>query len=335
MKGQGGGVTSVLGVGIEGATIAVAPVDREGGQLAPALVATCRTADQAAFLAGLQTALRRSLAQFAEHRPGALGVTWPGTVDAGRSVVIATPNLPVADAPLRARLEKALGLPVVLENHADAAVRAEATVGAAAGLQHVVLIALGTGVGGGLWLNGRAYRGANGGAGELGHIIVRAGGLPCLCGSHGCLEVYASGRALVRYAAARAGDPGVDTSGELAVLQEKGKLTGAAVGRLALAGDKAAVDAVHELSRWLGAGLVSITNSFDPEMVVVGGGLGDLGELLLAPARDMVRKLAMPPGRDKVRVESAMLGERAGMIGGALTAWQELGETRRRAGSEG
>ena len=149
---------------------------------------------------------------------------------------------------------RALGLPVVLENDVNAAVRAEATLGAAAGLRHVVMLTLGTGVGGGLWLDGRVYRGANGGAGELGHIIVRAGGLPCPCGSHGCLEVYTSGRALVRYAAARAGDPEADPSGELTALQEQGRLTGGAVTRLALAGDKAALDAVNELARWLGVG---------------------------------------------------------------------------------
>ncbi len=119
---------------------------------------------------------------------------------------MASPNLPLEDAPLSFALEKALGLPVVLENDVNAAVRAEATIGAAAGLRDVVMLTLGTGVGGGLWLDGHVYRGANGGAAELGHIIVRAGGLPCPCGSRGCLEMYTSGRALVRYAAARAGD---------------------------------------------------------------------------------------------------------------------------------
>jgi glucokinase len=144
---------------------------------------------------------------------------------------------------------------------------------------------------------------------------------------HGCLEVYASGRALVRYAAARAGGRDTDPSGELTALQEQGRLTGGAISRLALAGDKAALEAVNELARWLGMGLVNLTNAFDPEMIVVGGGVGALGELLLAPARDIVRKLALPPGRDLVQVAAARLGNRAGLVGGALAAWHVLGQT--------
>jgi len=318
---------SVLGVDVGGTKVAMAPVDRAGNQLAPVLVDASRTEDQAAVLAGLETSLKHALSEFERFEPKAFGLAWAGTVDSQRGIVVASPNLPLQNVPLAFLLEKALGLPVVLENDVNAAVRAEATVGAAAGLRHVVMLALGTGVGGGLWLDGRVYQGANGGAAELGHMIVRAGGLPCPCGSHGCLEVYTSGRALVRYAAARAGDPALDPSGELTALQEQGRLTGAAVTRLAAAGDRAALDAVHELARWLGAGLVSVTNVFDPDMIVVGGGVSDLGELLLAPARDAVRKLAMRPGRDKVRVEVAHLGNRAGLVGGALTAWHVLGDT--------
>jgi glucokinase len=320
-------MTSVLGVDVGGTKVAVGPVDRDGAELAPFLVEPTRTEDQASFLAGLEGSLKRALAAFERFEPKAFGLACAGTVDTERGLVVASPNLPLVRAPLGFMLEKALGMPVVLENDVNAAVRAEATIGAAAGLRHVVMLALGTGVGGGIWLDGRVYRGANGGGGELGHIIVRAGGLPCPCGSHGCLEAYASGRALVRYAAARAGDPKADPSGELTALQEQGRLTGGAVAKLAMAGDKAALDAVNELGRWLGVGLVSVTNIFDPEMIVVGGGVGALGELLLSPARDTVRKLALPPGRDSVRIVGARLGNRAGLVGGALTAWQSLGET--------
>lgn len=319
-------MTSVLGVDVGGTKVAAAPVDRDGNQLAETFVEPTRTESLAGFLTGMEASLKRALAEFAMYEPVALGLACAGTVDSERGVVVASPNLPLSDVPLAALLEKPLGLTVVLENDANAAVRAEATVGVAAGLRHVVMLALGTGVGGGLWLDGRVYRGANGGAAELGHLIVRAGGLPCPCGSHGCLEMYASGRALVRYAAARAGDAAADPSGDLTALQEQGQLTGGAVTRLARAGDKAALEAVHELARWLGVGLVSVTNAFDPEMIVVGGGVSDLGELLIAPARDAVRKVAMPPGRERVRIEAAILGNRAGLAGAALTAWEFLGE---------
>ena len=318
---------SVIGVDVGGTKVAMGPVDRDGTELAATLVEPTRTEDQASFLAGLEESLRHALVVFARFEPRAFGLACAGTIDSERGVVMASPNLPLEDAPLSFALEKALGLPVVLENDVNAAVRAEATIGAAAGLRDVVMLTLGTGVGGGLWLDGHVYRGANGGAAELGHIIVRAGGLPCPCGSRGCLEMYTSGRALVRYAAARAGDANKDPSGELTALQEQGRLTGGAVSRLAMAGDKAALDAVGELARWLGVGLVNMTNAFDPEMIVVGGGVGALGELLLTPARELVRKLAIPPGRHGVRIAGARLGNRAGLVGGALTAWQWLGET--------
>lgn len=320
-------MTSVLGVDVGGTKVAMGPVGQDGTELASTLVERTSTEDEASFLAGLEASLRRALTHFERFEPKAFGLACAGTVDTERGVVVASPNLPLADAPVASALEKALGFPVVLENDVNAAVRAEATMGAAAGLRDVVMLTLGTGVGGGLWLDGHVYRGANGGAAELGHIIVRAGGLPCLCGSRGCLEMYTSGRALVRYAAARAGDPKTDPSGELTALQEQGRLTGGAVARLAMAGDKAALDAVNELAHWLGVGLVNMTNAFDPEMIVVGGGVGALGELLLSPARELVRKLAIPPGRDGVRIAAARLGNRAGLVGGALTAWQALGET--------
>jgi glucokinase len=320
-------MSSVLGVDIGGTKVAIGPVGRDGTEFAPTLVEPTCTADQASFLVGLEASMRRALAAFERFEPKAFGLACAGTVDSARGVVMASPNLPLVEVPLASTLETALGLPVVLENDVNAAVHAEATIGAAVGLRHVVMLTLGTGVGGGLWLDGRVYRGANGGAAELGHVIVRAGGLPCPCGSRGCLEVYTSGRALVRYAAARASDPKADPSGELTALQEQGRLTGGAVARLAMAGDKAALDAVNELAHWLGVGLVNMTNAFDPEMIVVGGGVGALGELLLAPAREVVRKTAIPPGRASVQIAAAMLGNRAGLVGGALTAWHTLGET--------
>jgi glucokinase len=319
-------MTSVLGVDVGGTKVAVAPVDRDGKELAPALVEPTCAEDQAAFLAGLEATLKHALVEFADFEPRAFGVACAGTVDPEQGVVFASPNLPLEDVPLARILRNALGVPLFLDNDVNGAIRAEATIGVAAGLRHVVMLTLGTGVGGGLWLDGRVYRGASGGAGELGHIIIRAGGLPCPCGSHGCLEAYTSGRSLVRYAAARAGGKTTDPSGELTALQEQGRLTGGAVTRLARAGDVAALGAVHELARWLGVGLVSMINVFDPEMIVVGGGVGDLGELLLVPAREFMRKLALPPGRDRAQVASASLGNHAGLVGGALAAWEALAE---------
>jgi glucokinase len=317
-------MTSVLGLDVGGTKTAVGPVDRTGLRLAAPLVEPTKTRDSRSFLNGLVSTLRHALSQFAAFSPQAVGVACAGTIDSERGRVVTSPNLPVEDFPLAAHLEEALHLPVYLENDVNAAVWAEVALGAAAGLRDVVMLTLGTGVGGGLWLGGRLYRGAGGGAGELGHMVVRAGGLPCACGGHGCLEVYTSGRALVRYAAARAGEPGFDRGGVLAKLQEEGRLTGPAVAKLAAEGHPGALAAVAELSRWLGVGLINLTDIFDPEMIVVGGGVSELGELVLGPARELVRRHALPPGRDRARVTVAQLGNEAGLVGGALSAWERL-----------
>ena len=313
---------SVLGVDVGGTKVAAGPVSRAGVQLAPPLLDSSRAVDTASFLSALETSLRRALVEFDRFGPQAIGLACAGTIDSRRGVVVASPNLPLRDVPLAQILEEALKVPVMLENDGNAAVLGEAAVGAAAGLRHVVMLTLGTGVGGGLLLDGRVYRGAGGGAGELGHTIVQADGRPCLCGGRGCLEMYASGPALAGYATARAGHPRMDPKGALLALRERGRLTGGVVARLAREGHAGALEAVRELAGWLGVGLVNVTNTFDPEIIVVGGGVGELGELLLEPARDFLQKNAMAPGRDQVKVASAVLGNKAGLVGGALTAWE-------------
>ncbi len=315
------GMISVLGVDVGGTKVAAGPVDAAGRQLASPLVERSRTESTGAFLEGLEATLRRALAQFADFAPRAVGLACAGTVDAGRGVVVSSPNLPLTDVHLAEILHRTLGMPVVLENDANAAVLGETVAGAGVGLRHVVMLTLGTGVGGGLLLDGRVYHGADGGAGELGHTVVQSEGLPCRCGNRGCLEMYASGSAFVRYAVAWAGDLERDPEGALLSLQSRGKLTGGAVTRLAGSGHPGAVEAVRQLAGWLGIGLVSIVNVFDPQMIVIGGGVSELGELLLAPAREHVHKVAMPPGRDRVQIVSAKLGNRAGLVGAALVGW--------------
>ena len=313
----------MLGVDVGGTKVAAGPVDAAGALRAPPLVESSGAADATSFLAGLESTLRRAMALFADHNPRGIGLAWAGTVDSDRGLVVESPNLPLQQIPLAGVLRDALGIPVILENDVNAAVLAEATAGAAAGLRHVVMLTLGTGVGGGLLLDGKLFRGAGGGAGELGHTVVAAGGEPCPCGSRGCLEMYASGGALVRYAGARAGDPGLDPDGGLLRLREAGKLTGRAVTDMAREGHPGALAAVRELAGWLGIGLVNVTNIFDPDMILVGGGVAELGELLLEPAREIVRRTAMSPNRD-VRIATAALGNTAGLVGGGLAAWAAL-----------
>jgi glucokinase len=324
---------SVLGVDVGGTKVAAAPVDRTGTSLAPPLVEPSDASSAEAFLSALQATLRRALEAFKESAPGAVGLACAGTVDVLQGMVVTSPNLPLVEVPLVRLLEEALRIPVALENDANAAVRAENAAGAALGLRHVVMLTLGTGVGGGLLLDGKVYRGAGGGAGELGHTVVLAGGLPCRCGTRGCLEMYASGPALVRYASARVRDQEADPEGALLALRENGELTGGAVARLALQGHPGALEAAKQLAGWLGIGLVSISNALNPEMIVVGGGVGELGELLLGPAREYLRENAMAPGKDRVQLAAAKLGNQAGLIGAGLVAWDALDTGGERATS--
>lgn len=314
----------VLGVDVGGTKVAVTPVDRAGAMLAPKLVEPSETGSAAAFLAGLEETLRHALAEFEEFSPGGIGVACAGTMDVVRGVAVKSPNLPLVDTLVAAPLSEALGMPVVLENDAKAAVWGESVAGAAVGYEHVVMLTLGTGVGGGLLLNGHVYRGAHGAAGELGHLVVEPGGLPCGCGGQGCLEMYASGRALARYAAQRAGDARWDPDAELSALNDKEELIGSAVSTLALQGYPGALEAVREFAGWLGIALVSVTNAFDPQIIVVGGGVSELGDMLLEPAVDHLRRNAIAPGRDRVRVVLAKLGNDAGIVGAGLSAWAAL-----------
>jgi glucokinase len=288
------------------------------------LVEPSLSASTTGFLAGLESTLRRALEVFADLRPHAVGLACAGTVDVEHGIVVTSPNLPLEGVRLAAILEETLGLSVVLENDGNAATWAESVVGAAAGHRHVVMLTLGTGVGGGLLLNERIYRGAGGGAAELGHVIVSAGGELCACGARGCLEMYASGKALVRFAGERAGRLEEDPEGSLAELCAQGRLTGTAVTRLACQGYPGALAAVAELGGWLGTGLVTMANIFNPEVIVVGGGVSNLGDLILQPAERVMRETALPPNRDQARVVRAAMGNLAGLVGGGLAAWDFL-----------
>ncbi len=315
---------SVLGVDVGGTKVAVTPVDRDGTMLAPKLVEASVTASAESFLQGLEETLRRALGEFEQFAPAGIGLACAGTVDRERGVMVKAPNLPLTETPVAGPLAEALRMPVILENDAKAAIWGEHKAGAARGCRNAVLLILGTGVGGGLLLDGKVYRGAHGAAGELGHLVVKPGGLLCGCGGRGHLEPYASGPALVRYASERAGDAVLDPTGELAALVQKGEMTGRDVSELASGGHPGALEAVGELAGWVGVGLVSIADAFDPEVIVVGGGVSALGDMLLRPAEEYLRQNAIAPARDEVRIELAKFGNDAGIVGAGLVAWEAL-----------
>jgi glucokinase len=253
----------------------------------------------------------------------AVGFGIPALVERDTGAALWSTHLPLAGVPFREVMSERLGLPVLVDNDSNAAALAEHRHGAARGASHAVMLALGTGIGGGLVLDGRLYRGATGVGAELGHMVVDAEGPPCQgnCPGRGCLEVLASGTAIgVAGEEAARRTPG---SALGRCLQEGGEITGPLVTELAHAGDEQAREVLALVGRRLGAGLTSIVNVFNPEVVVIGGGAVAAGELLLEPAREVVAERALPPNRELVRIVPAHFGDESGMLGAALMA---LGE---------
>jgi glucokinase len=255
-----------------------------------------------------------------EVQLGAVGFGIPCTIDQVRGVAVQAVNLPLADVPFRDLMAERLGLPVFVDNDANVAALAEHRFGAARGTRHSVTLTVGTGIGGGLVLDDELYRGAVGAAAELGHMVVDMDGPPCQgnCPNRGCLEAVASGTALAREA--RAAAEAVPDSALGRAAASGREVTGALVTELAHDGDETSREVLALIGRRLGVGIASLVNIFNPEAVVIGGGVMGAGELLLGPARAEMAWRALPPGRDLVSVVAARFGAEAGMVGAATLA---------------
>lgn len=253
----------------------------------------------------------------------AVGFGIPALLDFEAGVSISSVHLPLADLPFRDLMTERLGVPVYVDNDANLAALAEQRVGAARGASNVVLLTLGTGIGSGIVLDGRLFRGASGAGAEIGHMTIDHHGPPCqgTCPGRGCLEVMASGTAIGREGT-DAGRRDPESALGRAVAQ-RGAVTGEEVAELALTGDPAACSVMAAIGRSLGAGIASVVNIFEPEVVVIGGGAAAAGDLLLDPAREVVAQRALRPSRDTVRIVQAALGEEAGMVGAGLFALAE------------
>jgi glucokinase len=254
---------------------------------------------------------------------GAVGFGIPALVDWQAGVSTWSTHLPLQDVPFRDLMSERLGLPVYVDNDTNVALLAEHRRGAARGVEHAAMLTLGTGIGGALLLGGRLYRGARGFGAELGHMVVDIDGPDCQggCPGRGCLEVLASGTAIGAAAVEAAGAaPESELGRRLAGGRE---ISGALVTELAYDGDESARAVLESAGGRLGAGIVSIVNALNPEVIVIGGGAVAAGDLLLDPARRVVAERALPPGRDQVRVVAAEFGEESGMLGAALLALEE------------
>ena len=305
-----------IGVDVGGTKVAAGVVDDDGVVLARARRPTPSGSTEHIedVISDIVQELRSSYGDVV-----AVGIGAAGWVSADRGTVVYAPNLAWRDEPLRERVSRRVEVAVVVENDANAAAWAEHRFGAARGVADVVLVTSGTGIGTGLVLAGALYRGGYGMAGEAGHMTVVPNGLPCGCGQRGCWEQYASGNALVRLAQRRAaGSP--DRAALLLELAggDPTAITGVMVTDAAQRGDEVARACFDEVGRALGAGLADLAAVLDPAMFVVGGGVADAGDLLIAPARAVYAEhLAGAFHRPVAPIEAAVLGNDAGLVGAA------------------
>jgi glucokinase len=261
--------------------------------------------------------LRRSIAELGGgERRLPVGVGIAGLVDRDGRIRFG-PNIGVRDLPLADRLAEVAGTHVTVLNDASAAAFGEQRVGAASGHRDVVMLTLGTGVGGGVVVDGHLVLGRSGFGGELGHVIVNEGGRACPCGNRGCVEAYASGTSIGLIARERLVDLSVDTS-----LRDAEELTGRAVTQAALAGDAFAIGILTEAGRWLGVAAASVVNLLDPEVLLLGGGAAVQTSRWMVPAAEeaLADHLIGSPWREPPPFELAALGDDAGMVGAALLA---------------
>ena len=306
-----------IGVDIGGTKIAAGVVDDDGR-----IVAKTKRKSVGLSVDELDAAVVDACRELADAYPvGAIGLAAPGFIGADQATVRFTPNLPWRDHPLRDRVLAGLGLdvPVVVENDANAAGWAEFRFGVGRDVQDMLLLTVGTGLGGAVVSAGRLILGAWGVAAEVGHMRVVPDGQLCGCGQNGCWEQYASGSALVREARAVAA---TDPERAAAILSladgDPDRIKGPYVTKAAIAGDPLAIALLADVGRWVGEGSATVAALLDPEIVVVGGGVAAAGDLLLLPAREaFATHLSARGYRPEARIELAAMGNEAGIVGAA------------------
>ena len=296
----------VIGVDLGGTKILTGLIGRDG-RIERRYEIPTPLESQEAVLVGLDAAVEELL----EDDVAAIGYGIPSTIDQRRGVAVGSVNVPLYDLAFRDRMHERFNLPVGIDNDGNAAAIAEWKVGAGKGTSDMLMLTLGTGVGGGVIASGRPLRGSVGAAAELGHIVIDYNGPPCqgICTGRGHLEALTSGSAAT-IKAQEAFGPGVDAHRLI---------------RLANDGDETALGILDEIGRKLGAGIGSLVNTFDPELVVIGGGFGAAArDYLLPPAREVMLREALEPARDTVRIVPAELGSSAGLIGAGFVAFEAL-----------
>jgi glucokinase len=313
-----------LGIDVGGTKVEIAAVD--GGLAIDPQQAPTALDSADALLDGIEELAQRVIAAHGE--PAAVGVGVPSQIDFATGTVVSSVNIPLEGIPLRDELERRFGVPVYVDNDANCAALAEAELVDDGPARHLLMLTLGTGVGGGVVIDGLVFRGATGLGAELGHMVVNAYGPDCpgKCPNRGCLEAYCSGVALGRAATSFA--EGHADSKLAQAANSDGRVSGVEVVRLARTGDDDAVRLIDELGTWLGVGIASFVNIFEPEHIVIGGGLGAAADLFLDTAIAEAGSRALPAGYEKVVISLAKGGADAGVIGAGLLASKEYALAR-------
>jgi len=311
----------VFAADLGGTHLRVATVDRNGKIYCRQMQPTPQAEKPNEIVRALLNAFRKCERSIAENGGAisAVSVVVPGTVNVAEGVVVKAPNVPCLDGfRLAAALESELEWPVILENDANAAAIGEMWRGAGQGCRTIICVTLGTGVGGGIILDGKLWRGVDGSAGEIGHIGVDPfAGVPCTCGSRGCLEVYASATAIVRMT--REAAPRYPNS----ILHNTEDLTSAKVYQAGREGDELAIEVFRRMGVYLGIGLASLINVLNPEIVVIGGGLSNGCDLFEKHMHQQVIERAFPIPARRVRIVRAECGDDAGLLGAARLAFKD------------
>lgn len=313
----------IAAIGVDvGGTGTKAGVIAEGGQIVARVERpTDTSAGTKSIIAAVEDLLQRVPELNLEI--AAIGIGAAGFIDQENGTVFFSPNLTYDDPHIAEALQTRVGLPVTVENDANAAAWGERAHGTAQGSQHVAMLTIGTGIGSGFVVDGRLIRGFRGAGAEFGHLVVDPQGPPCTCGLRGCLEQMASGTAIARMArAAVEEDP---ASSIVAFSGSRDAITAEHVAKAAREYDETARAVLRRAGTALGVGLSNVVNVFDPEVIVLGGGAVDIGEPFLGPARDRLVEMTNAQHRRPMRLDLALLGNDAGMVGAAALALEKAG----------
>ena len=315
----------VLAIDLGGTKVLTAIISNQGQVMAKERCLTLADEGPEAVINRILSAIDHLLSQRKINlsQLDSISIAAAGAMDFEKGLITLSPHLPRwHDVPLRDIVKEKYKVNTFLINEASAAALGEHYFGAGRGINNLILLTVGTGIGGGIIINGKLYSGASGSAGEIGHMTIDDNGPRCSCGNTGCLETLVSGTAVTKEAIKRI------RQGERSSIAEivGGKVENITAEKVSLAaqdGDSLALEVILKAATYLGVGLVNLVNIFNPEMIIIGGGMAKMGDLLLNPARQVVRERAFQLPAQAVRIVSAQLGDDAGVLGAAVFAWQQ------------